>query len=73
MVSRENGSLIMDVGFCYPKWLDELSENELSNVLKSAEDKAVMAFAGEIYKAEQRWCDRKSADMLGQMDIYDYV
>lgn len=72
-VVREDDLLVVNVSVHYPSWLDDLSEDEFDNVMKSAEEKAAMALAREIHQAEQYWRARKMANMLGQMNIYDYV
>ena len=73
MVVRDDDLLVVSIELNYPKWMNDLTDEEFDNVLKVAEDKLIIAFDKEIKRAERFWRDRHRQELEGQTNIYDYV
>lgn len=73
MVARDDDLLRVEIEFNYPKWMNNLTDEEFDNVMVKAKDKLIVAFDGEIKKAERFWRERRKAELEGQTNIYDYV
>lgn len=73
MVARDDDLLRVEIEFNYPKWMNDLTDDEFDNVMAKAKDKLIVAFDGEIKRAERFWRKRRKLELEGQTNIYDYV
>ncbi len=72
-VARDDDLLRVVISTNYPKWLNDLTDEEFDNVMTKAKDNLIVAFDGEIKRAERFWRKRRKAELEGQTNIYDYV